>query len=74
MKKHLSQNEWTLRYLQSHVAITPLQANEKYGIQRLSARISDLRGMGYPILSNIVEKKNRFGETCRVAEYRLVGR
>ena len=72
MKKHLSQNEWTLRYLTNHVGITPLQAQEKYGIQRLSARIADLKDMGYKISTNIVEVHNRRGDICRVAQYRLV--
>lgn len=73
MKK--SQCEWVLKYLQTHkTGITPLQAMDKYGVQRLSGRIKDLRDMGYPIMSNMVEVKNRFGDKCRVAQYRLIER
>lgn len=73
MKK--SQRELVLKYLQTHkTGITPLQAMEKFGVERLAARISDLKEDGHPIVKNMVVVKNRFGDKCRVAQYRLVER
>lgn len=48
-------------------AITPLQALEKFGIFRLSARILDLRQEGYDIATEIVTKNGK-----RFAKYQLV--
>lgn len=70
-----SQNERILKYLQTHKrGITQLQALEKLGVLRLSGRIHDLREQGYPIMTNIIEVPNRFGEISKVAEYRLIER
>ena len=69
----MSQNEMILKYMQTHKrGITQLKALERFGCLRLSGRIHDLRELGYPILTNMIEVPNRFGETRRVAEYRLV--
>ena len=68
-----TQNERILKYLQTHKrGITQLQALDKLGVLRLSGRIHDLREMGYPIMTNIIEVPNRFGEISKVAEYRLM--
>lgn len=70
-----SQCEMILKYLQTHkTGITPLQALDKFGCQRLSGRIYDLRDEGHNILTNMIEVKDRFGEVKRVAQYRLVER
>jgi hypothetical protein len=42
------------------------QAQRRFGVQNVSARISELRQAGYPIYTNII---SRNGE--KVAEYRL---
>jgi hypothetical protein len=64
-----TQNERILKYLQTHKrGITQLQALDKLGVLRLSGRIHDLREMGYPIMTNIIEVPNRFGEISKVAE------
>lgn len=69
----MSQNDKILRHIKTHKrGITQLTAFEKYGCLRLSARIADLRRMGYVIKSELVEVKNRDGETCHVARYTLV--
>lgn len=62
-----TQNEMILEHLQeSEIGITPIDALNLYGCFRLSARISDLRREGYPIVS---ERETRNGKTyCR---YRL---
>ena len=71
----MSQEERILRYLKTHKkGITPLVALEKFGCLRLSGRIHDLREQGYPIMTNIVEVPNRYGDVSRVAEYRLIER
>ena len=68
-----TQNERILKYLQTHKrGITQLQAFEKFGVLRLSGRIHNLREQGYPIMTNIIEVPNRYGEISRVAEYRLM--
>ena len=38
---------------------------------RLSARIYDLRAMGYDIKTEIVTVKNRYGQKVRVSRYTL---
>ena len=75
MTKKKTQNEQILKYLQTHKhGITPLKALDKFGCLRLSGRIWDLRNMGYPIVTNIIEVKNRYDDVVRVAEYRLIER
>lgn len=44
-----SQNKNILNYLQKHKRITPIQALNKFGCFRLSARISDLEDIGHII-------------------------
>lgn len=57
-------------------SITSLQAFNLYGVTRLSSIIFDLRErgktVGFDIITQIVQRKNRFGDTCRVAEYFLI--
>ena len=68
----MSQNEKILRYLKTHKrGITAQQAYEKFGCLRLSGRIYDLRDMGYDISSTTVEVRNRYGDPCHVALYKL---
>ena len=66
-----SQNEKVLHHLETNRCITSMEAFMCYGITRLSARISDLRDKGYPIKTTIVTKKNKEGNACNFAEYRL---
>lgn len=71
MKK--TQNEQILRYLKTHKrGITPLKALELCGCMRLSGRIFELRDMGYEISSEIIAVKNKDGDVCHVANYKLV--
>ncbi len=51
--------------------VTPLTAWVELGIERLAARVYDLRKDGYKIAKQMVEVINQFGESCRVASYRL---
>lgn len=70
MKKK-TQCEHILRDLKRGWKITQAKAYEKYGVLRLSGRIYDLREQGYPIKTETIAVKNRYGDTCYVAEYSL---
>ena len=68
-----TQNQQILRHLKTHKkGINPMQALEKFGCMRLASRISDLRRMGYEISREMIAVRNRDGETCHVANYKLV--
>lgn len=68
-----TQNDRILHYMKEHKGITSLEAYDKIGCTRLSARIADLKDMGYPIGKVMVDAKNRYGDTVKVAQYFLVG-
>lgn len=67
-----SQNERLLEYLKHHGKITQFEAITELGILRLASRVSECKKAGENIFSSMVKVKNRFGETCHVAEYRLM--
>lgn len=60
-----------LTHIVVHGGITSAEAFEHYGITRLSARIFDLRKMGYNIVTQEVLGKTRFDEPCKYARYVL---
>jgi len=66
-----TQNKRLLAYLKKEESVDPLQAWEKLGIYRLSARIFDLRKTKQ-ITTTKKEVSNMFGETIKVAEYSLI--
>lgn len=70
MKKR-SQTRDVLAHLIEHGSITSIEAIQKYGCTRLSARIFDYRAMGYEIESDSMTTKNRYGNPVTVAVYRL---
>lgn len=49
----------------------PLKALRELSCFRLAARIAELRDAGYRITKTMKRVRNKFGEECRVAEYRL---
>ena len=51
--------------------INPLAGWLNLGIYRLSDTAFQLRGLGWPVVTGKLDVRNRFGEPCRVAEYRL---
>ena len=51
--------------------INPLAGWRNLGIYRLSDTAFQLRSLGWPVVTGKLDVKNRFGEPCRVAEYRL---
>lgn len=70
--KKPTQTEKVLTYLIEEGAITPLRALNDLGVMRLSARIMELRELGYIISTDFVEVRTRDGKT-RIAQYTLRG-
>lgn len=66
-----TQNDRILEYIEEFGSITQIEALSEIGVMRLASRISDLRSLGYNIISEIVPVKNRYGETCHIKRYRL---
>lgn len=67
----MTQNDRILMHLTKYRSITPREAFNFYGCQRLGARIYDLKRMGYDIKKEWVNDFNRFGEPVRFAKYTL---
>ena len=66
-----TQNERILEYMEEFGSITQLDALKDLGVMRLASRISDLKRLGYPIVSEIETVTNRFGEKCHIKRYRM---
>jgi hypothetical protein len=54
--------------------ITSLEAIRRFGVTRLAAVIYELRQDGFRIESVNTSVRDRFGNDCHVAEYRLLDR
>jgi hypothetical protein len=54
--------------------ITSLDAIRRYGVTRLASAIYSLRQDGFKIESVNTTVRDRFGNDCQVAEYRLLDR
>ncbi len=67
----LSQREWVLSQLIRGRKLTAKQAMDRRGIERLAARIQELREICWPIHTDMIRVTNRYGQTCRIAQYRL---
>lgn len=67
-----SDRELVLMHMKKYGSITGDEAAEKYGIKRLSARICELRDMGYPIKTEMISCKNRRERISNFARYSLV--
>lgn len=65
----MTQTDRIMNHLQHIGPISGREAMDLYGIQRLGARIWDLRHAGVEIHDQMVEGKNRYGETVRYKEY-----
>ena len=70
----MTQSERILRHLQDYQTITSMEAMQDYGIMRLASRVNDLRRDGHPIITEVVEGRNRYGEKTRWARYRMGAR
>ena len=66
-----TQNERILDYSEEFGSITQLDALKDLGVMRLASRISDLKRLGYPIVSEVETVKNRFGEKVHIKRYRM---
>lgn len=69
----ITQAQRVLQYMEDFGSITQLEALNDLGVMRLASRISDLKKLGYPIKSEIVSVKNRYGEHCNIKRYSLLG-
>lgn len=67
-----TQNERILQYLADFGSITQFDAMLDLGIMRLASRVSDLKSLGYPIVSEFETVRNRYGEKSRIKRYRMV--
>ena len=56
-------------YMKANGGITTLEALQKLGCTRLSARIFDLRSAGIPVYDEWETVINRYGEPCHVKRY-----
>ncbi len=63
--------ELILMHMKKYGSITQDEADDEYGIKRLSARINELRNMGVPIKTDIISCKNRRGRISNFAKYSL---
>ena len=66
-----TQTQRVLDYMHQFGSITSLEAIVDLGVHRLASRVSELKKMGYPIESEYVSVKNRYGEPCHVKRYRV---
>lgn len=71
MSSKATQCDLVLEFMDANGSITPVEALDELGCMRLASRISDLKRMGHHIRKEMVEKKNRFGETVRFARYSI---
>lgn len=71
MSRKATQAERVLAYIEEFGSITQYEALRDLGVMRLASRISDLKKLKYPIVSEVVAVKNRFDENCYVKRYRL---
>ena len=63
--------ELILMHMKKYGTITQDEADEEYGIKRLSARINELRNMGYTIKTDMISCRNRRGRISNFAKYSL---
>ena len=64
-----TQNERIIEYINKFGSITQLQALQDLGVMRLASRMSDLKRLGYPVVSKKETVTNRFGEKTPIARY-----
>lgn len=70
----MSQTEQIHKHLKEGNTITSLEAIERFGVTRLSARIYELRQQGVNIEDQYITVTNRFGEEVEVKMYYLSGK
>jgi hypothetical protein len=70
----MTQSQRVLRHLEDYGSITQMDAMADYGIMRLASRVDELRKAGHQIITERVEGRNRYGEKCHWARYRMGAR
>lgn len=65
----VTQTSQLTEYLLAGNSITSMEAFEKFGCTRLSARIFDMREKGINVVTEIVDGRNRYGSHCQYAKY-----
>lgn len=65
----MTQSERIVRHLRDYGSITSVEAMKEYGVMRLASRVSDLKKAGFPIRSEMVKGRNRYGEATSYARY-----
>ena len=70
-QERISQCKTIIEHLNAYGSITQKEAVADYGIYRLSARIFDLRDLGYDIKTVMLTGKSRLGGTSNYAKYIL---
>jgi len=69
-----SQNQEVLAHLRAGKSITAQQAIRYLRVYRLAARIADIRGLGYPIATEMIKRPSkRTGRIVSYARYHLEG-
>jgi len=64
-----TQKDAILWHLKTYKHITSWEAIKEYGATRLSGIIFELKNEGYPIETNLIEMKTRFGRKTNIARY-----
>lgn len=67
----MTQCEKIIDYINEFGSITTMQAFMDLGVTRLASRICDLKNEGYPIVSETISAKNRYGEKVHYSKYML---
>lgn len=68
MTRRESQNLLIAKHLKRYKSITPFKALHEYGIMRLSARIYNLKQIGIPIKSELINA----GDGIKYSRYTLM--
>ena len=66
-----NQCQRVLDYIEKHGGITSYQAQKHISVARLASRISELRKLGYPIVTEWVTGVNKYGEKYRAKRYSM---
>ncbi len=66
-----TQAQRVLEYMEAFGSITQYEAMHELGVMRLAARVMELKKRGHAIDSCTVTVRNRFGEACKVKQYRM---
>lgn len=69
----MTQEDMVLNHLKKYKTITSLEAIQEYGITRLSAKIYNLRKIGYLITNDWTSGTNRWGKKVSWVKYTLEG-